>query len=333
MTDLVLRVRDLTVEFPMLVGAVRAVRHCSFQIARGEAVGLVGESGSGKSVTASACLGLVPPPGKVKGSIELLGQEVVGRVDQELGRLRGTKAAMIFQNPGTALNPFFTVGQQLVDIVARQSKMTNHEAQRQVLDALQDVRIPDPELALKRYPHQLSGGQLQRVMIALAMACKPALLIADEPTTALDVTIQAQIIVLLRELAEEKGLSILFITHDLGVVASLCDRVAVMYAGTVVEVGPVEALLDHPAHPYTEKLLSMVPRLGAGAARLDAIPGQVPDLARLPKGCPFRPRCGRSSEICETAEPELLGIASQHMAACHHAARPERAPLTLVGGA
>ncbi len=225
---------------------------------------------------------------------------------------------MIFQNPGTALNPFFTVGQQLTDIVGRQRGLNAAGARDAVLVALRDVRIPDPALALDRYPHQMSGGQLQRVMIALAIACEPALLIADEPTTALDVTIQAQIIVLLRELAEQKNLAVLFITHDLGVIASLCDRVAVMYAGAIVESGHVEAIFDTPAHPYTEKLLQTVPRLSAGKTRLEAIPGQVPDLARLPAGCPFQPRCGRASTVCTAEEPLSRRLAGNRRVTCHH---------------
>ena len=332
MSGPVLRIRELSVSFPMLVGAVRAVRACALEIARGEIVGLVGESGSGKSVTASACLGLVPPPGEVTGSIEVQGREVVGRTDAELTKLRGGEAAMIFQNPGTALNPFFTVGQQLSDIVGRKRRLTPSEARARVLQALGDVRIPDPEVALERYPHQMSGGQLQRVMIALAIACEPALLIADEPTTALDVTVQAQIIVLLRELAQEKDLAVLFITHDLGVVAALCDRVAVMYAGAVVETGEVTDIFDAPAHPYTAKLLQTVPRLGAGAARLEAIPGQVPDLSRLPRGCPFQPRCGRASAACQAEEPLPRHLPGARMVACHHVMGEAQGGDSSLGG-
>jgi len=315
----------------MLVGSVKAVRDCSMVIGPGEIVGLVGESGSGKSVTASACLGLVPESGRVSGSIEILGREVVGRSDAELTDMRGAKAAMIFQNPGTALNPFFTVGRQLIDIVRRQRKLDSRSARDAALLALKDVRIPDPHTALDRYPHQMSGGQLQRVMIALALACEPALLIADEPTTALDVTVQAQIIVLLRELAREKNLAVLFITHDLGVIASLSDRVAVMYAGTIVESANVTDLFDAPAHPYTCRLLQTIPRLGSGDTRLDAISGQVPDLSRLPPGCPFAPRCEQSTDICRSQEPATRRLGEGRDVACHHANGAADSPPSAVG--
>ena len=243
----VLTIDDLHVRFPVLGGELHAVRGVSLSVATGDIVGLVGESGSGKSVTAMACLGLVPGSARVTGRVEVAGREVVDRTERELRGLRGGVAAMIFQNPATAMNPFFTIGRQLVDVIRRHSADTRDRARRSAIEALESVRLPDPDLALAKYPHQMSGGQLQRVMIAMAIACKPRLLIADEPTTALDVTIQAQIIHLIRDLVRERDLSVLFITHDLGVVASLCDHVAVMYAGSIVEEADVHRLTDPDA--------------------------------------------------------------------------------------
>jgi len=315
----ILAIGDLAVEFPLLSGTVEAVRGCSLSIGKGEVMALVGESGCGKSMLALACLGLVPKPGIVRGSVQVAGREVVGRTDRELADLRGGRAAMIFQNPASALNPFFTVGTQLGEVVARHRGLSRAAARQAVIAALEDVRLPDPEIALGKYPHQMSGGQLQRVMIAMAVACRPVLLIADEPTTALDVTIQAQIIVLLRDLVERTDLSVLFITHDLGVVAEFCDRVAVMYAGAIVERGPVVDFLEEPLHPYARMLLAAVPRLGAGRARLEAISGQVPNLAHLPQGCPFHPRCAKTSDVCRRDDPVMRRAARGRHVACHHA--------------
>jgi peptide/nickel transport system ATP-binding protein len=299
---------------------VHAVRGASLNIERGDVVGLVGESGSGKSVTAMACLGLVPGSARVTGSVKVAGREVIGRTERELRGLRGGVAAMVFQNPATAMNPFFTIGQQLEHVIRCHTADTRSQARRTAIEALESVRLPDPDLALGKYPHQISGGQLQRVMIAMAIACKPRLLIADEPTTALDVTIQAQIILLLRDLVREHDLSVLFITHDLGVVASLCDHVAVMYAGSIVEEADVSQLFAASAHPYTRRLLETVPELGAGKAELEAIPGQVPNLAALPPGCPFHPRCPDATRICsEQPPPAYRRIGNNRGVACHHA--------------
>ncbi|GAB5467555.1 MAG: ABC transporter ATP-binding protein [Rhodospirillales bacterium] len=325
MAEPLLQIRDLTVAFPKLDRRVQALRGCSLSLDKGEILGLVGESGSGKSMTALACLGMVPPPGRVEGSITLDGQEIVGCPESELARVRGGLAAMIFQNPGKSLSPFFTTGRQMTDAIRCHRALDGEEARSVALEALQAVRMPDPAMAMDKYPHQMSGGQLQRVVIAMAMACEPRLLIADEPTTALDVTIQAQIIVLLRELAATRGWTILFITHDLGVVASLCDRVAVMYAGQVVETGQVEAVFDAPAHPYTRRLMETVPKLGQGKETLVHIPGQVPDMAAPPPGCAFHPRCHLASATCRESAPELRrqpGAAdpTSHLVACHHPA-------------
>jgi oligopeptide/dipeptide ABC transporter ATP-binding protein len=266
-------------------------------------------------MTALACLGLVPPPGRVTGSIRLDGHEVVGALDNE--RLRGSVVAMIFQNPGKALNPFFTIGRQLIDVITEVRLIDRASAKRSAIEALGEVRIADPELAMGKYPHQVSGGQLQRVMIAMALSCRSKLVIADEPTTALDVTIQAQVIVLLRDLAREHGLTVLFITHDLGVVGSLCDRLAVMYAGRIVESGPVDALFANPAHPYTASLLRAVPMLGRGRAALLQIPGTVPNMASPPPGCAFHPRCSAAGPRCASEVPEYR-TAGGRAVACHH---------------
>lgn len=321
-----LSIRDLYVEFPLFQRTVHAINGCSLNVEPGRIVGLVGESGSGKSVTALASLGLVGPPARVHGSIRLAGREIVGCRDDALASIRGGVAAMIFQNPTTALNPYFTVGRQMTDVIRLHRGRNAGEAKAAAARSLEQVGLADPEAQLHKYPHQLSGGQLQRVMIAMALACRPRLLIADEPTTALDVTVQAQIIVLLRELAAETGMSVLFITHDLGVVASLCDRVTVMYAGSVVEEGAVADIFDHPAHPYTRKLIDTVPRLGTGRRDFVAIPGQVPDPSRRPDGCPFHPRCELATETCAREQPAARPVGPGHSAVCHY---PER-PLKLV---
>lgn len=319
MTPPALEIQDLKVRFPELGRVVQAVRGVSLQVRGGEVFGLVGESGSGKSITALSCLGLVPPPGEVSGSITVTGRQVVGRSDNELADLRGGTAAMIFQNPATAMNPFLSIGRQMTDVIRIHRALDAGQARAAAEEAIASVHIADPGLALRKYPHQMSGGQLQRVMIATAMACRPRLLIADEPTTALDVTIQAQILRLLRELADTADLAILFITHDLGVVAALCDRVAVMYGGLIVESGPVERVFEAPAHPYTQKLLDTVPEIGRGKRELDFIPGQVPDMAAPPTGCTFHQRCDRASAVCGQQQPSVRQVHGDGSVACHHA--------------
>jgi len=319
MTETVLNIEGLKIEFPGLARTVQAVRGVDLTLNRGELVGLVGESGSGKSMTASACLGLVPPPGIVSGSVKISGREVVGRAERELARLRGGEAAMIFQNPMKALNPFFTVGRQITDAIRCHRPLTKADAKQAAIDGLRSVHMPDPAFAMDKYPHQMSGGQIQRVMIAMALTCEPKLLIADEPTTALDVTIQAQILSLLRELVDERGLTILFITHDLGVVATICDRVSVMYAGRIVEAADVETLYADPRHPYTQRLLATVPRMGQNRDELPAISGQVPNMANPPTGCAFHPRCENASDICRDKDPETRSPREGSTVACHHA--------------
>ncbi|WP_460149215.1 ABC transporter ATP-binding protein [Pseudomonas sp. S3_E10] len=315
--ELVLEVEGLTVSFPGLFKTVKAVRGIDLKVRRGEILGLVGESGSGKSMTAMSCLGLMPEAARLGGSVKVAGQQVNGASVSQLADLRGGGAAMIFQNPMKALNPFFTVGRQMFDVIGCHRQLSKAQIRAEALSSLEAVSMPDPYLALGKYPHQMSGGQLQRVVIAMALACRPKLLIADEPTTALDVTVQAQIIALLRKLAQEQDLAILFITHNLGVVASLCDRVAVMYAGEVVESGPVGQVFKRPAHPYTLKLLGTVPKLGQGSQPLGFIPGQVPNMAAPPAGCAFNPRCERATGRCVQAAPRVE-IGEGHWAACHN---------------
>lgn len=302
-SDTLLNVRDLRVSFFTDEGEVRAVDGVSFSIQRGETLALVGESGCGKSVTALALAKLVAtPPGVYKGGSVLLEGEDVLQMDREaLRQIRGAKISYIFQEPATSLNPVFRIGNQIKEALKlhRPEQATDAE----VIRLLQLVHIPEPERRMRDYPHQLSGGMQQRVMIAMALACHPALLVADEPTTALDVTIQAQILDLLKELKQKLQMSILLITHNLGIVGELADTVAVMYAGRIVEQSPARALLAQPYHPYTAALMRSIPRLGAAAARLQSIPGSVPNPARLPAGCKFHPRCDRAQPDC-TGEPE-----------------------------
>ena len=314
----VLDISGLQVKFPGLVRTTHVLRGVDLRISKGEVMGLVGESGSGKSMTALACLGMVPDPGEVSGEIQVAGTNIADCTPSELAAVRGGGAAMIFQNPMRALNPFYTVGSQMIEVIRRHRAASKLDAIAVALDGLLAVQMPDREIALKKYPHQMSGGQIQRVMIAMALACQPDLLIADEPTTALDVTVQAQIILLLRQLAEETGLTILFITHDLGVVASICDHVAVMYAGAVVETGPVRDVLLRPRHPYTRKLLDSVPEVGGGRGDIETIPGQVPDLGLPLPGCAFAERCDFATQRCAETTPTHREINPRQSVACHY---------------
>ncbi len=303
-----LQVEGLRTEFRTPAGIVQAVRGVTFQVERGETVGIVGESGSGKSVTALSLMGLVPnPPGRITaGSIRLDGEELVGKSDRDLQRIRGARMAMVFQDPFSSLNPTMTLGEQVAEPIRLHAKVSRAEARDRVIQLFQAVRIPSPETRYRQYPHQISGGQRQRVMIAIAFACNPELLIADEPTTALDVTVQAQILALMGQMQKRANTGVVLITHDLGVVAEVCDRVLVMYAGMVVESGTVTQILRAPKHPYTQGLLASLPQINADRSkRLPSIPGQPPDLAHLPPGCPFFDRCPkRMPEICPTREPE-----------------------------
>ena len=315
MSDVLLDVRDLTVRFRTEAGEIVAVDRLSFAAARGEFLGIVGESGSGKSVTARAIMGLVSPPGRVaSGSIRFDGVELVGRPDSELQLLRGKRMAMIFQEPMSSLNPVFTVGEQIAESLRRHERLTRAAARARAAEMLAKVGIPGAAERARAYPHQLSGGMRQRVMIAMALACNPELLIADEPTTALDVTIQAQILDLLRQLREEFRLTVLLITHDLGVVAEHADRVVVMYAGRMVEDAPTAALFTRPLHPYTNGLLDSIPELDRAVDELPAIEGVVPSPYALPPGCLFAPRCRFAEDACRTAEPPLRSAGARHSA-------------------
>jgi len=313
-----LEVRDLRVSFFTAAGEVRAVDGVSFSLDAGRTLGVVGESGCGKSVTAFSILRLVSPPGRiVGGSIRFDGRELLELPEAELRRVRGNQIAMVFQEPSSSLNPVFTIGDQIAEAVRLHQQVDRREARRRAIAMLELVEIPEAAHRVDAYPHQLSGGMRQRAMIAMALSCEPRLLIADEPTTALDVTIQAQILDLLAGLQQRLGMAVLLVTHDLGVVAQRADEVAVMYAGRIVEQAPVERLFDAPLHPYTRGLLASVPKLGAERSRrLEAIPGMVPDPLHWPSGCRFRDRCGLAIEDCARSDPALAAHGERHLVAC-----------------
>ena len=310
--------RGLRTTFEGEQGQVRAVDGVDFSLARGRTLGIVGESGCGKSVTALSIMRLVPqPPGHIDGGEVLFdGVDLLTLPESRMRSLRGDKLSMIFQEPMTSLNPAFPVGEQIAEALLRHRDVSKHEARAQAIEMLRHVRIPSPESRADDYPHQLSGGMRQRVMIAMALACNPKLLIADEPTTALDVTIQAQILELMRALRAELGTAIILITHDLGVIAELADDVIVMYAGQVIERCSVERLFAEPQHPYTIGLLGSIPRLHLAQERLAAIQGFVPNAAALPPGCRFHPRCPFAVDKCRHEVPPLMEITPQHQAAC-----------------
>jgi oligopeptide transport system ATP-binding protein len=315
----ILEVNDLQVSFYVRGGEVQAVRGVGFHVNKGEAVAIVGESGCGKSVTAQTIMRLIPePPGKIKGgTIHFLGEDILKRTEKEMESLRGKEIGMIFQDPMTSLNPTLTIGRQIMEGLIKHQKMTNNQAHHRALEMLQLVGIPNAEARLKQYPHEFSGGMRQRAMIAIALACDPTLLVADEPTTALDVTIQAQILRLMKDLQSRLGTSIILITHDLGVVADMCDRVIVMYAGQVVETGTKWEIFKNPKHPYTKGLLRSIPRLDQKKNEpLIPIFGTPPDLIRPPKGCPFCSRCEEAMEICLTQDPETTALSETHQAKC-----------------
>jgi oligopeptide/dipeptide ABC transporter ATP-binding protein len=316
-----LEVRGLATVFDTDAGEVRAVDGVDFSLERGRTLGIVGESGCGKSVTALSIMGLVPqPPGRiVAGEVLFEGEDLLKVPPARLRELRGARLSMIFQEPMTSLNPAFTVGDQVAEALLRHGNTSRKEAKHNAIEMLRRVRIPSPERRARDYPHRLSGGMRQRVMIAMALACNPQLLIADEPTTALDVTIQAQILELMRALRSELGTSIILITHDLGVVAELADDVLVMYAGQVVERCAVAALFAEPQHPYTIGLLGSIPRLDLEQRRLSSIEGTVPDAAVMPAGCRFHARCPFAIEKCLSQPPPLLEIKTSHFAACWRA--------------
>ena len=326
--DTLLEVRDLRTHFDTDRGLFRAVDGISFDVRRGRTVGLVGESGCGKSVTSLSVMGLVPsPPGRVTAeALRFEGRDLLAMTPDERRRLRGGKMSMIFQEPMTSLNPVRTIGHQIIEAVQAHSDISAAAARDRAIEVLDLVRIPSPKSRVDEYPHRLSGGMRQRVMIAMALACDPALLIADEPTTALDVTIQAQILDLLADLQSRLGMAILIITHDLGVIAEIADEVIVMYAGKIVESAPVRALFSDPQHPYTIGLLGSIPRLGEYRERLATIEGTVPSPANQPKGCRFSPRCPFADAKCRDEPPPLRGLGVDHAVACW------KAPVELLSG-
>ena len=316
-----LEVKNLQTHFPTRAGLVRAVDGVSFYVEKGELLGLVGESGCGKSITALSVMRLIAPPGKiVGGEIVFDGEDLLAASMERMREIRGDDIAMIFQDPMTSLNPVFTVGEQIAEALRLHRKLSRADARQAAIDAMQEVAIPDPSRRAGDYPHQLSGGMRQRVMIAMALACDPKLLIADEPTTALDVTIQAQILELLNELRRTRDLGVLLITHDLGVVAEVADRVAVMYTGRIVEESPVKELFARPKHPYTEGLLRSVPKLAADAVgrakRLETIEGVVPSPTALPDGCHFAPRCSHRMPRCTVGEIPLYELEGEVSVRC-----------------
>lgn len=312
-----LAVENVSVQFPLRRGVVRAVEGVSFRLGPGESLGLVGESGSGKSVAMQAVLRLVPPPGRItQGTVRFEGRDVLGLPESVLRTIRGRRVAMIFQNPRHCLNPVMTIGAQLVRVSRRHRGDGAREARDRVLDRLAAVQIADPHRALAAYPHQLSGGMCQRVMIVMALICEPSLIIADEPTTGLDVTVQRQILALMQELATRHGMAQVTISHDMGVVAQVCRRVAVMYAGKIMEVAPVRDLYREPLHPYTRGLVASTPRV-EGEYRPQAIPGELPSPITPPSGCRFHPRCPEAHARCRDEEPALRDLGHGRAAACH----------------
>ncbi len=312
-----LEVVELTTVFDLATGPAPAVDHASIEIREGETLGLVGESGSGKSVTALSIMRLVQPPGRITGGrIVFKGRDLLTLSESGMRRVRGAEIALIFQEPMTALNPVFTVGRQIAEALLVHGRVTRRGARQEAIRLLEAVQMPNASARVDDYPHQLSGGMRQRVLIAMAIACKPSLVIADEPTTALDVTIQAEILDLLREMKQTLGLSLLLVTHDFGVIAETADRVAVMYAGRIVEQGPVRAIIRDPRHPYTRGLLASMPS-GARGSRLRAIDGGVPTLGSFPSGCPFHPRCPERFEPCAVSVPKDYSIADGHSARCY----------------
>ena len=312
-----LRVENLTADFHLHIGEVKAVRGISFHIDEGESVGIVGESGSGKSVSMMSVMRLLPDTAVTHADRILFeGEDLLAKSEKEMRKLRGDRISMVFQDPMTSLNPLFTIGDQIMEPIRIHRKVTRRQAKERALEMLRKVQIPSPESRLGEYPHELSGGMRQRVMIAIATCCNPKLLIADEPTTALDVTIQAQILALMDQLKQELHTSIIIITHDMGVVANMCSRVMVMYGGMILEEGTAREIFYQPKHPYTVGLLRSVPRVGRGREKLRSVPGNPPDLFAPPAGCPFVPRCPYAMWACEKWMPPKFSLSPTHTASC-----------------
>ncbi|MEN9768647.1 MAG: Oligopeptide transport ATP-binding protein OppD [Pseudomonadota bacterium] len=315
-----LQVQNLVVEFPTRRGTLRALDDISFDIAPGEILGVVGESGAGKSLTGASIIGLLEPPGRVaSGQIVLQGQRIDQLSADEMRHIRGRKIGAIFQDPLTSLNPLYTIGRQITETIMAHLPMTQAQARQRAIELLQDTGIPAAEQRIDHYPHQFSGGMRQRVVIALALAAEPQLIVADEPTTALDVSIQAQIISLLKKVCKDRGAAVMLITHDMGVIAETCDRVAVMYAGRIAEIGPVREVINHSAHPYTRGLMACIPDMDSDRENLNQIDGAMPRLNAIPQGCAFNPRCPQVHERCGQERPELMPAGATR-AACwlHH---------------
>ena len=321
-----LEVRHLRVEFPTRRGTLLALDDVSFDIAPGEILGVVGESGAGKSLTGAAIIGLLEPPGRVAGGEILLdGQRIDNLPAEAMRKIRGRRIGAIFQDPLTSLNPLYTVGRQIIETIQVHLKVSAAEARQRAIALLQETGIPAAEQRIDQYPHQFSGGMRQRVVIALALAAEPELIVADEPTTALDVSIQAQIIALLKKLTKEHGAAVMLVTHDMGVIAEACDRVAVMYAGRIVEIGPVAEVIHHPAHPYTAGLMGSIPSMDIERERLMQIDGAMPRLNAIPSGCAFNPRCPQAFERCRSERPDLMPAGATR-AACWLHAEPLQVP-------
>ena len=323
-----IRVRNLSIEFSTEVGVVRAVDNISFDVHPGETLGVVGESGCGKTVTALSLLRLIPSSGRiVSGSIDMGGRDLASLPEKAMREIRGGDISMIFQEPMTALNPVFTCGNQMIDVLVQHKRLSRRQARAEAIEMLSRVGIPLPDKRIDEYPHQLSGGMRQRVMIAMALSCNPKVLVADEPTTALDVTTQAQVMEQIVKLQHEFGMAVVLITHDLGVVAESCRRAVVMYCGKIIEDAPIETLFATPRHPYTAGLLRSIPRIREQrVAELPIIPGMVPDLKRLPPGCRFAPRCDRATDVCNAESPGLADHDGGARAACHHPVGLAEAP-------
>lgn len=319
-----LQVQNLIVEFPTRRGTLRALDDISFEIAPGEILGVVGESGAGKSLTGAAIIGLLEPPGRIaSGQVLLEGQRIDNLPYDQMRRIRGRKIGAIFQDPLTSLNPLYTIGRQLTETIQTHLPVTAQEARRRAISLLEDTGIPAAAERIDHYPHQFSGGMRQRVVIALALAAEPKLIVADEPTTALDVSIQAQIIQLLKRVCKERGAAVMLITHDMGVIAETCDRVAVMYAGRVAEIGPVHEVINQPAHPYTMGLMASIPDMEQDRERLNQIDGTMPRLNAIPAGCAYNPRCPRAFDRCLRERPDLLHAGATRAACWLHDANAE----------
>ncbi|MFN5450378.1 ABC transporter ATP-binding protein [Bradyrhizobium sp.] len=317
MTAPVLSVRNLQVEFETRRGMLRAIDSVSYDIAKGEVLGVVGESGAGKSVTGLAVIGLIDPPGRISGGeILLSGLRIDNLPPEEMRKVRGKRIGMIFQDPLTSLNPLYRVGDQIIETIKTHTNLTDQQARKRAIDLLAEVGIPAPEKRIDGYPHEFSGGMRQRVVIALALCAEPELISADEPTTALDVSVQAQIISLIKRLGRDHGTAVMLVTHDMGVIAETCDRVAVMYAGRVAEIGPVQEVIKNPLHPYAKGLMGAIPTLAGEDKRLVQIPGAMPRLSAIPPGCSFNPRCSSAFDRCRVDRPEPLRQGTQAVA-CH----------------